>query len=276
VDELRKMITGYEDAYLLDQYFNRKNEYTPEALEVLREEIERRKINEAQLRQYISTRADIKMDGPVRLKSEDFVQFDHVFSHTDILLAHAILRETGVPFYIDNPSSSDTIPLESEAQKVYTIHVHKDSADTAHAALDEAFSKSDGVYVLKYSSVRDRLRAFNFHDLHINEHVAAEQVEVAFTPEEKVVIQKLAQRLLAEADEIEQQQGRVLFYYDTFEPLIELLSEPRRTTLSRTELLAVMELLQVYCDDPQFPAAMEGTVATLLAFFLGIEQGKNE
>ena len=79
----------------------------------------------------------------------------------------------------------------------------------------------------------------------------------------------LGRRLLDEADSVEQTQERVLFYYDSIEPLITRLEEHDSGSLSRTDLLTMLEILQVYIDDPAFPASMDEAVSTLLGFFIG-------
>jgi hypothetical protein len=62
----------------------------------------------------------------------------------------------------------------------------------------------------------------------------------------------------------------VLFYYDSIEPLIERLQESGRTTLSRSDLLTTLEILQVYVDDPALPSSMEEAISQLLSFFLKV------
>jgi len=273
--ELKETISGYTDKDLLEQYFRHKDEYTPQALDIMREEISRRNLGEKDFQEFLTRQpGEVEIDeggSVLQLKSEDFEAFDHTFTHTDILLAHAVLRDNNVAFYIDNPKSSDTIPLETEAEKRYTIHVHKKYIEKAHEILDEHFVKEDGAYTLKYAGARDRLKAFNFYDIHLSELAAKEEVEVEIPSGEKKLIIQYAQKLLNEADEIEERQGRVLFYYDTLEPLIEKL-EKQGYMLSRTELLAILELFQVYCEEPDFPESLDNTIKALLSFFLGVER----
>ena len=145
MEQLRDALRDYSDQYLIEQYQNHREEYTPEALELLGEEIKVRNIdvNEESTVEQGAVRKEVNMD------SDDFVQFEHAFTNIDILLTATMLRDKGILFYIDNPEFSDVIPLESEASKRYTIHVHKDSVEGAHAVIDEHFDKSEGMYSLE-------------------------------------------------------------------------------------------------------------------------------
>jgi hypothetical protein len=266
--ELREMIANFSDKDLLIHVVEKAGEYTPEALSIMKEEMARRKIDASLLSKDDS---DANTDEPqiTKFKSEDFVEFEHSFSRTDLPLAAAMLRDHGIPFFVDNPTSSDTIPIENELEKRFIIRIPKAYIDKAHEQLDEHFIKADNKYLLKYSGARDRLRAFNFHDIHLTETESLEELEVALAAEEKRCVIDLGRRLLDEADSVEQTQERVLFYYDSIEPLITRLEEHDSGSLSRTDLLTMLEILQVYIDDPAFPASMDEAVSTLLGFFIG-------
>jgi hypothetical protein len=119
-------------------------------------------------------------------------------------------------------------------------------------------------YLSKYCGTKDQLKSFNFHDIHISEKEAKELIDVEFSSEELEVITNYGQRLLAEVETIEKQ--RVVFFYDSVEPLLELLQK-NADKLTRTDLLTVLEILQIYCDDPQFPEFMDEAIMTLLSFF---------
>ena len=120
---------------------------------------------------------------------------------------------------------------------------------------------------MKHSGVKERLKAFNFHDLHITEQQAYELLEVSFTEKENEVIVSYGNRLLSEADEIEDKQERVLFYYDSIEALTEKLQSNEAGHLNRSDLLAILEILQVFCIEDDFPAFMDESISTLLGFF---------
>jgi hypothetical protein len=267
MNDLRTVISEYTDDHLLSEYHFHKDQFTPEALGIMREEIDARGLG--QVTPKPATAGDAAEDGTVRhYDSADLIQFDHSFSRTDLLLATAMLQENKIPFHIDNPQSTDTLPIQSETEIRYTIRVHKDFTDRTHALLDEHFVKADNRYVLKYTSARERLAVFNFHDIHLSEKSAAEELEVGFTDEEKKILTVLAKRLLAEAEAVENTQDRVLFYYDAIEPLIDRLQEPDRKALSRNDLLAILEIMQVYIADPGLPASMDEAIAQLLTVFL--------
>lgn len=266
MEQLRESIRDYSDQYLLEQYLKHQEEYTPEALEIIKEEIRARDLESGMEKPQTSADAPV---ATLKLDSADFTPFEHTFSHTDILLAIAMLRDNKVLFYVDNHESSDILPLESEASKRFSIHVHKEHVNRAHDLIDEHFSKSDTMYLLKHTSAKDRLRAFNFHDLHLTEFEAAEMLDVVFAKEESSIIISYGTRLLTEAEQIEQQLERVLFYYDCIEDLVRRLQSGVAEKLSRTDLLTILEILQVYSDDEAFPSLMDEAIVTLLGFFTG-------
>jgi hypothetical protein len=263
MSDLRDTIREFSDEQLRTAFFREKDQYTDEAVEIIRMELFKRGLSDESDK---VTKDEIA--AVVRLNSEDFVRFDSSFSRMDLTLAAAILRDNGVPFFVDNPTSSDSIPTEGEAGQSFAVLVHKTSLDKAHALLDEHFVKSDRSYLLKYTEARDRLKAFNFNDIHLTEKIANEELAVDLNPAEKSIITALGSRLLQEAEQIEEKQERVLFYFDSIEPLIELLQEPGRTALSRNDLLTIIEILQVYADDQALPSSMDEAIHQLLAFFL--------
>jgi hypothetical protein len=254
----------FTDEQLRTAFFHEKDQYTDEAMAIMREELSKRGLAAAPDDE---KRADTAT-APLHLDSEDFVRFDYSFSRTDLLLATAVLRDNAVPFFVDNPTSTDIIPFENESEKRYTIRIHKTFIDKTHELLDEHFVKADNKYLLKYTGARDRLRVFNFNDIHLTENASAEELDTALTADEKNIIIALGNRLLREAELVEKKQERILFYYDSIEPLIGQLQEPDLTALSRNDLLTILEILQVYVDDPALPPSMDETIVQLLAFFL--------
>lgn len=267
MEDLKTSLKTFSNDYLLEQFIDCQEEYTPDALRLLKCEIDTRKISQDEIDSFLK-RKDVGVDESKPLDTKDFVLFDHSFSHTDILLAITVLRDSKVVFYVDNPTSSETIPLESEATKRYTIHVQKDFIEKAHELLDEHFVKQDGFYSFRYAGAFDRLKAFSFYDLHLTELEAAETIECDFTPDERKIIIAYGKRLLDEVDTIEEQQERVVFYYDSIEPLIEYISDESNTEFCRSDLLTIMEILQIYCTESDFPQSMNDATATLLSFFL--------
>lgn len=265
MDQLEEAVKDFSDEYLLDQFTKHSEEYTPDALKLLGEEIERRKISSASEPEAGSGRK--VRTGTLELDSEDFMKLDHYFTHTDVLLAVAMLRDNNLLFFIGNEASGDTIPLQSEASKRFTLHVHKSNLEEAHRLLDEHFDKADGLYQLRCSGARDRLKVFSFSDIRITDVEAKEKIEVVLSEDEKSVIIKYGNRLLSEADQIEEQQERVLFYYDCIEQVIESLESGKVLMMYRSDLLTILEILQVYCGEPDFPSDMDETISSLLGFF---------
>lgn len=265
MQQLKETLQNFSDSELVIQLVQHHDEYTPEALALLKEEVEKRNLDiEQQKEQLEQDAAGVKI---VRMDVQDFKQFDHVFTRVDLELAAVILRDNEIPFYADNPKSSSTFPLESEAERRFTIHVHKDGIEKAHELLDEHFDKIDGNYQLKKMSITDQLKLFSFHELQLSEMDALEKIEVSFTGEEKTTILSYARKVLEESDQIEKNQERVLFYYDSIEDVIKRISGTDSGSLSKTELLTILEILQVMCEDPDFPQFMEDVISSLLGFF---------
>lgn len=267
MEHLQELIKNYSNEYLLEQYLDHQEDYTPDALKIIKKEIEIRNITQEEIDIFLRNKNDLLEDKQA-LDTKDFAPFDHTFSHTDIILAIAVLRDSKVVFFVDNPASTDTIPLESAVSKRFGIHVHKDSIQKAHELLDEHFTKEDGFYLFKHAGAIERLKAFSFHDLHFNEFEAAEKIEVSLTSDERRVIIHYGNRLLNEIDEVEQSQDRVVFYYDSIESLINYLEGDNNKLLSRSDLLTILEILQIYCGDEAFPSTMSDSISSLLGFFM--------
>ncbi len=262
-EELRERFRDFSDEFLVQQYVNARDEYTQEAVEAMKEEL---KVREIDPETYVGDAPgqDSRERRRSVLSREDFLKFDHQFARTDLLVAEAVLRELNIPFVVET-SDSDTIPLQTEADRIFTLHVHKDSLDKAHEALDEHFEKADGMYRSKYTSVKDRLRALSWHEIHFSESELEEEIEISYADEERAPMEAYVKRLIDEADEVEQKQGRVLFYFDNLEDLLKRLESNSRT-FPRADLLAMLETLQVYCDDAQFPQRLERVAEALMDF----------
>ncbi|MDG5813527.1 hypothetical protein QA601_00405 [Chitinispirillales bacterium ANBcel5] len=271
MQRLQEKIQDYSDKELLKQYYHHSSEYTPEALSVMQQEIARRNIDEDAIRQQLTDPQEMSgQERALRNNPEDFIEFQHSFIKADILLAYTILTDHEVVFFIDKKETQEDAEDETDTPILFVIKVHKDYVEAAEKALEEHFIVEGECYALKHQGVKDRLKAFNFHDVQISQKAAMEQLEVTFSPSETNSIISLGKRLLEEADEIEQSQQRVIFHYDTIEELVEKLEQSDNYTLCRAELLAILEIAQVYCDDPDFPHSMEETASSLLSFFLDI------
>lgn len=263
--QLEKELQQYHDTDLVELFLEHRDEYTPEAYALIEGEIKRRNIDVEKERHILEKNS--AGDTVIKMDVTDFEPFDHVFNKVDLELAAIILRDNEIPFYADNPQSSTTFPLVSEAEQQFTIHVHKSGIEKTHALLDEHFEKTDGSYRLKKMSIKEQLKLFSFHDLQITELEAEEEIEVSFSEQEKKTIIRYAENVLRESDRIEQEQDRVLFYFDTIETVISNLSDSENTMLTKTDLLTILEIMQVVCDDNDFPEYMEEVLASLLGFF---------
>ncbi len=268
MDAMRATINEFTDEELLNAYFRTRDQYTPEAQAIMVEVMRQRGLSEKDLTRARDAAAPGTDGATVRYEINDFVPFEHSFSATDLLLASAVLHDNSIPFFADNPTSSTTFPIETEADRRLTIRVHKEFVGKAHELLGEHFSRDGNRYVLKHEGTRERLRAFNFHDIPASEQTLLEELEVSLTAQERAVIATLGRRLLKEADLIEKKQDRILFYYDSLEPLIKELDAPESAPLNRNDLLAILEIMQVYVDDEGLPDFMDESIATLLSFFL--------
>ncbi len=263
MESLRDALVHYSDEMLLDQYFNHKEDYTEEALKIMAEELQKRNLSTEEEPVPEAQSTDAMAQIPELYSKEDFTSLEHRFSKVDVLTAYAMLRDSGAVFYIDTPE-------DSSEEQTFTVHVLKSNKDEVSALLEEHFSPAEnGMYALKNSDVKSRLKSFSFYDVHFSEKAAKEKLDVSFSQEESAALVTLGQKLLSEAEQIEQQQERVIFFYDSVEPLIEKLESGGRAKLTRTDLLAILEICQVYCDDPQFPAILDQTASALLSFIYG-------
>lgn len=265
MEMLQEKVKEFTDEFLLKQFFNHKDEYQPEALELLKQELELRNIDHTSLQGAMKS---IQLAETKTYKTEDFIEFDHVFSSIDILLANSILRDSDIAFFVDHVSDS-SFPVESKATEVFKIKVHHDFIEKSHELLDEHFEKKDGKYLLKINTPRERLKAFSFFELHLSEEEDRPFLSVSLSSDERDVITKYGKRLLDEVDTIESENGRVIFFYDSIEDLIELLNKKDTISIHKSQLLAILEILQVYCDDAEFPAFLDETISNILGFFIG-------
>ncbi|MBD3243810.1 MAG: hypothetical protein GF331_24675 [Chitinivibrionales bacterium] len=259
--DLEQVIQGYENDYLLEQYFVKHDEYEQEALEAMQREIERRGFTEEQLAPYREEQSpdDDASEG----EQAQFVPFDDTFSRTDLLLVHTILRDGGVAFYVDNPPST-VVPLAAESDRRYKIHVRADKAAEAHELLDQHFHREDGEYRLKHTSVHDRLRGFSFLEVRLSQVELDEEVTLELSEQEREAIAGYGKRLMGDIETVEQQ--RPVFHFDNVEPVVQRV-EAGGGSLRMIDLLTVLEVLQIYCDEPGFPPALVDAAGVLLDLF---------
>lgn len=264
MSDIRERIEEFNDEFLLDQYYNKQQDYTPDALAIMEEEINNRKLLDTDT---CSDGDDNSEELLAKYLEEEFVPFEHGFSQTDIPLAAEILREEQIPFTVADNQSSGTLPIESEIMHTYTFSVPKSLLEKAKETLNRLFDKSGGQFSVKYSSITERLKAFCFHEINLSWNEMTEEVAVQFSYQESTNILALVKRLSAEADTIEQETGKVLFYYDNLKECAGHLSQRDRTAFPKADLLTILEVLQTYCDREDFPQPLEHTSELLLHFF---------
>ncbi|MBD3391483.1 MAG: hypothetical protein GF418_05480 [Chitinivibrionales bacterium] len=260
-EDLRERIHHFSDEFLVEQYTRNREEYTDEALAAMKEELAGRHLDPQGPGEPGQPEAPAR-----RLSREDFVPFEHDFSHVDLLLAQTVLREHHIPFYVDIPMTSSVLPLETSMSEQYTIHVLKERLEDARQVLGEHFTHTESGYRRKDLGTKDQLRSFNFHEVVFTEKELEEPVDVSFSANEKRLILKYVDRLVAEADNVEQKRDSVLFYYDNLEEVRDALSGPESGNLIRSDLLAILEVLQVYCEDDDFPQELESVAEGILRF----------
>jgi len=266
MESLREVLADYSDKQLLDEYYKRLGDYTEEAQKVLEEEIARRNIDmkaaEADVQKEAAKTAGVLAPGAV-VKREDFCPLELVFSKTDILTANAILRDSKVPYYIEENSETK----QAEGLETFKIFVYKDAAPHAVELIEEHFSQGpDGRYILRDTDIIGRLKSFSFYDITFSPAAASEILDVSFSAGENGALAMLAQALLNEAEQIEEEQQRVVFFYDSLEPLISKLEG--KDGFTRTDFLAILELCQIYCEDERYDPVLNQTVSSILSFFL--------
>ncbi len=265
MSEARERIKEFSDEFLLEQYHNNRHEFTPETIIIMEEEIAAR--NLAEKPEAVNDDSSQQDELEQQLK-EEFLPIDHGFSQTDLPLATEILAEASIPFYVKDSQSSGTIVLESEVMHTFMLFVPESLLEKSQKHLDELFDKSEGRYAVKYSTVKDRLKAFCFHEAPLTWNELQEEIEVHFSATESADILKLMKRFSQEADTLEQQSEKVFFYVDNLQECSQHLTDKERTHFPKTDLLTIIEVLQVYCDDAAFPPALDTTAEVLLDFFI--------
>jgi hypothetical protein len=267
---LHDTIKGFTTQYLIEQYMLHRDQYMDDAITIMEGEIKARGITDDEIDKALSSADAETADEPIIVNYDKkmFTPLDGAFSTNDSLLVRSMFAEHKIPFFLD--SSSSILPFmgdELDAHLVM-INVHNDFVDKAKSIIAEHFDLADKRYMLKFSDVKERLKSFNFYEIPHDVLESKEIVEVDFSPAEKEVIVSYGTRLLSEADAIEARQNRVIFHFDSLEDLVSRLKSDEPVRLTHTDLLASLEVLQIYCDDPEFPSAADGIIEALLEFFL--------
>jgi hypothetical protein len=272
--DLQERLQSYSTPFLLEQYIYQKTEYTPEAIAVIEREIARRNISPADIDEFVKKGlvGDEGIAGNVEVrhfKREDFVKLDGAFAKSDGALIRAMFAEENIPHFLDADVAISPVGVrDADAKQLVHVQVHRDSLDKAMSLVGMHFDAdaAGGVYTVKYSGIRDRLKSFSFQDIAHTDVGDADIVSVEFSREEKDVLLRYAHRLPAEIEGIENGQERIVFFFDNIEELAGRLSGGG-SSLSKTDLLTALEILQIYCDEPDFPPSGLGIAEALLSFF---------
>jgi hypothetical protein len=272
---LNETIKSFSNQFLIEQYKLHADQYMDEAIKLMEGELKVRGIGEDEIAKVLGSDNDADAEAPVIVNYDKklFSPLDGGFSTNDSLLVRSMFAEHKIPFFMD--TSSSILPFMGEELDAHLVafNVHNDWLERAKSIIDEHFILTDKRYTLNFSDVKARLKSLNFYEIPHSVLESKEIVEVGFSKAEKEVIITFGSRLLNEADAIEAQQNRVVFYYDNTEDLIARLANEAPLSLNHTDLLTALEILQIYCDEPDFPPAAIGIIEALLGFFLPHQPG---
>ncbi len=266
---IREKIKELSNEFLLDQYYNKRDEYTPEAIGYMKEEIAERKISVENIKDLKTgtNNKGLTYNSSQKNFNEDFKSFDNKFYRKNLMLVHSIMNENEIPFYIESADLSRTPDSENNTALSYTIYVPESLVEKAGEFVDEHFDKLDGYYSLKYSNIKERLKSFSFHEIDMTGKELDEEIEVQFSSQESSHILTFINRLINEADTIEKESGQVLFYADNLKDCADHLADKNRKAFMGTDLLTILETLQTYCYSENFPHLLDNTIEALLDFF---------
>lgn len=264
---LRDTIKAFSNSYLIEQLYLGRDQYTEEAIKVLEEEISRRKIGKEEIDSVLSQSKETQPVETVHYDKKDFTLLSGAFTTNDSLLVRSMLAQHKVPFFADN--SAALLPFTGGELDTHLVkfYIHNDFLAAARAIITEHYELIDNRYTMIYNDLKTRLKSFNFYEISQAILESKELSGVEFTQAEKDLLITFGSRLLAEVDEIESRQDRVVFYYDSLEDFIERLRSQPEPKLTRNDLLTALEILQIYCDDAAFPDAAGSIVEALLVFF---------
>jgi len=268
--DLHEAVQHFNNEHLIEQYYLEKNQYTEEALEVLKQEIDRRMLSQEDIDAVLTAHVIPESDDSYMIQHFDKSEYEVIegaFTPNDALVVRSMLAELSIPLLMDT-SAAKLIPgLGEQSSHPIVLLVHRDYKEQALSLIAEHFDLNDMLYSLKYSDTLSRLKSFNFYEVPQAILSSQEITAVNLSQSEKDVLITFGRRLLDEADTIEIQQERVIFYYDAVEPLIERLEKTEIPQLSHTDLLTALEMLQIYCTAPDFTGEAMNIAEGLLHFF---------
>ena len=259
--QLQEQIHHFTTDFLLEQFYRHSELYTTEALSIMKAELAKRMVSAAAIAPYQTEKNATEEVAAVNYSKDDFIKIETPFNQSGLLAALSLMQEQSIPTMLGKAPD----PNDAQASSAIIL-IHKDFLETAKALIAEHLSIENGVYTLTFNSPTDRLRAFNFYEIKLTDQVLSEEIEVAFTAGEKRHFCDYGKKLLNEADDIEQKQDRMLFYYDNIEPLMEKISDGA-TAYTRADLLTALEIAQVYCTDENFPAELITSATGIIELF---------
>ncbi len=267
---LKQAIQAMPTRELIEQSHIHTKQYTDEALAIMKEEIAARRITKEEIEKILVEidGEDVQAAEVVHYDKSFFSQLDGGFTTNDALLVRAIFDEHKIPFFMDN--SATVLPSAGEDLDAHLVkfHVHNDFLESVKSLLTQHFDLIGKRYSMKFSDIKARLKSFNFYEIPHHLLESKEILEVGFSKAEKSVIITYGRRLLGEVDDVEARQERVVFYYDAVEDLVSRLEKDAPLRLTHTDLLTALEVLQIYCGEPDFPDTANGIIEALLGFFL--------
>ena len=199
---------------------------------------------------------------------DELVPLDSKFNRTDLVLAQSILTEEKIPFFVSSSTHSSAIPIETETIGSYNISIPKSQLEKAKECLNKHFHSTNGLFSAKFSNIKERLKSFCFYDISLSIDELEEEVDVQFSSDESLKIEKYVKKLIEEAETLEQESENVLFYVDNLQECLNHLQDKNYSGFTRADLLTILEVLQVYCEKEDFPPILEHTAEALLNFFV--------
>lgn len=259
-EQLRERLRQLEDDFLIEQYLRHRDDYTPGAYGVIREELVARGFGEDQLAEGDGQCADEQLRVPTSdaREAHELAPLACRFHRKDLLVLQSVLSEAEVACTIE----SNGVEQEPESTESFCAYVAKDNVERIENMLDEHFDRTDGFHVLRHTGTRDRLRSYS-----LSEAVAGDEtVQVSFSAQERHALLACLDTLQKNADSIEKETGRTLFYFDNLAECETRLRDGKQNRFPRPDLLTILETLQVLCDRDAFPDILEGVAEGVMDF----------
>jgi hypothetical protein len=265
-DKVRANIEQFPDEFLIEQYLHKKHDYTEEAVLIMAEVLKERNITEEKLSAIAAKKDMPEIPDHPTPPIDERSPLPSPFFQKDLALVHGILGEQRIPFTIESSILSQSEQSQQQRQ-LFVIAVPNDQLENATQAIEAQFSVRDGAYQVRFADYRERLKSFHFQEYRISDLEAAEEIGISFSDEERNELLRYARRLLQDADQIEQQSDRVLFFIDNVDSLIDRLEDPDSASFTVADLCTIMETLQFYCEEADFPQILLSVAESLFAIF---------